>query len=67
MSIENRPEFKAARIQAEADSETYGMSPERLAEREKWREKIAGYIGNVIPMRINLDNLTDDDDLPPAA
>lgn len=40
MSIENRPEFKAAQIQAEAD----GLSPERLAAREGYRARIMAFI-----------------------
>lgn len=41
MSIDQRPEYRAAMIQAEADGR---MSPEREAYRQSWRDKIAAFI-----------------------
>lgn len=41
MSIEHRPEYRAAQIQAEADGK---LTPEREAYRQSWRDKIAAII-----------------------
>lgn len=40
MSVEDRPEFQAAIIQAKAD----GLTPEREAARESYRVRIASFI-----------------------
>lgn len=58
MSIDQRPEYKAAQIQAEADGR---LSPERIVERDKWRARIMGYIAGRLPLDIDLDKLTDDE------
>lgn len=41
MRPDQRPEYRAAEIQHEAD---YGMSPERLAYRETCRQKITAFV-----------------------
>lgn len=59
MSIENRPEYKAALIQLEAD----GLSPERLEARETYRARIMAIIAGLVtcsqverPVDIGMDD-----------
>lgn len=65
MKVEHTPEFQAAIIQQEADG--VPLPPERAAERERWRQKIADYIARrVVSPMINIDmsnlELTHDDE-----
>lgn len=55
MSIESRPEYRAAEIQAEADGKLVHLTPERIAARDAWRQKIGDYIAGRLTLIIDLD------------